>query len=204
MRAFHLQETKGITRWVMEQKKPARVSDVHSDPQWKELYVQTVADTVSELDVPLLDGEEMVGVLNFESTRADAFNAEDEHFLVTMAGQAVLAIKKAQAYEREKRLVEEGRVLDQISREITSQLDYVLTLDMILEKALVCTDSHMGNLMLYDFKLNDLWMVTERSVAENKKGKRQSFEEGIVGYVAKNRCMVNASDVLTPPWNKYF
>lgn len=122
---FPLHEEKGITHWVLQQKKPARIRDVHHDPQWKDLYVQTAIDTVSELDVPLLDGKEMVGVLNFESSKPDAFNDENEHFLVTLAGHAVLAIKKAQAYEREKRLAEEGQVLNQISRQITSQLNYV-------------------------------------------------------------------------------
>ena len=65
----------------------------------------------------------MLGVLNFESTKEGAFHQEDEDFLLTLAGQAVLAIKNAQAYEREKRLAEEGRVLNEISKEITGQLD---------------------------------------------------------------------------------
>jgi GAF domain-containing protein len=201
---FHLHEAKGITRWVMEQKKPARVRDVHGDPHWKDLYVQTTTDTVSELDVPLLDGEEMVGVLNFESIKTDAFSDEDEHFLVTLAGHAVLAIKKAQAYEREKRLAEEGRVLNEISRQITSQLNYVLILDLILEKALELTHSHMGNLMLYDPNQQDLRMVTERNVAENKKGKRQGLDQGIVGHAAKTRQLLNVMDVSQPPWSGIF
>lgn len=203
-RLFHLYEAKGITRWAMEQKKPARVGNVHSDPLWKDLYVQTTIDTISELDVPLLDDEEMVGVLNFESTRADAFNEEDELFLVTLAGHAVLAIKKAQAYEREKRLAEEGRGLNEISRQITSQLNYDLILDLILEKALELTHSHMGNLMLYDRDLNDLWMATESGVAPDKKGKRQTLDQGIVGCAAKGKQLLNVRDVTQPPWNEIF
>ena len=78
--------------------------------------------TLSELDVPILDEEEVIGVLNFESTREGAFSQEDEDFLQTLAGQAVLAIRNAQAYEREKRLAEEGRVLNEISKEIINQL----------------------------------------------------------------------------------
>jgi len=201
---FPLHEEKGITHWVLQQKKPARIRDVHHDPQWKDLYVQTAIDTVSELDVPLLDGKEMVGVLNFESSKPDAFNDEDEHFLVTLAGHAVLAIKKAQAYEREKRLAEEGQVLNQISRQITSQLNYVSILDLILEKALELTHSHMGNLMLYDPGQRDLMMVTERNVAENKKGKRQSLEQGIVGHVAKTGKLLNVMDVSQNQWNEVF
>jgi GAF domain-containing protein len=194
-----LRETKGITRWVLEKKKPARVGNVHSDPQWCNLYIQGAADTISELDVPLLDGDEVLGVLNFESIKEGAFHQEDQDFLLTLAGQAVLAIKNSQAYEREKRLAEEGRVLNQISKQITSQLDLNHVFDLIIEKALELTRSTMGNLMLYDGDKHDLWMATERGVAHDKKNRRQSLDEGIVGYVARTKELLNV-DLSQPPW----
>jgi len=191
--------SQGITWWVMEHKKPARVDNVHRDPQWRDIYIQTAPNTVSELDVPLLDGEEVVGVLNFESAREGAFRQEDEYFLLTLAGQAVLAIKNAQAYEREKRLAKESQVLNEISKDITSQLDFAHVFDLILEKALELTYSHMGNLMLYDPDKHDLWMAAERGVAQNKKGQRQSLEEGVVGDVARSKRLLNV-DLSQPPW----
>lgn len=198
-----LQEIKGIARWVLEHKKPVRVDNVHRDLPWRELYFQTVDDTLSELDVPLLDGEEVVGVLNFESTSEGVFGQEDEDFLVTLAGQAVLAIKNAQAYGREKRLAEERQVLNEISKQITSQLDLSHVFDLILEKALELTHSTRGNLMLYDHDQNDLWMAAERGVAEDKKGQHQSLDEGIVGFVARNKQLLNV-DPSRPPWNQIY
>ncbi len=198
-----LRETKGITSWVLEEKKPARVDNVHSDPQWRDLYIQDVADTISELDVPLLDGDEVVGVLNFESIKEGAFQQEDQDFLLTLAGQAVLAIKNGQAYEREKRLAEEGRVLNQISKEITSQLDPNHIFDLILEKALELTHSTRGNLMIYDRDRNDLWMASERGLSEDKDGLRQSLDEGIIGYVARHKQLLNV-DLSQPPWNDVY
>ncbi|MFL5655250.1 MAG: GAF domain-containing protein [Ktedonobacteraceae bacterium] len=198
-----LQDEKGIARWVLEHKKPARVDNVHNDPQWQDLYIQAVDDTVSELDVPLLDGEEVVGVLNFESTREAAFREEDEDFLLTLAGQAVLAIKNAQAYERERRLAEEGRVLNQISKEITSQLDYKHAFDLILEKALELTHSSLGALLLYDPNLNDLRIVAARGLTEDKRGIRLGLHQGIVGHVARNKQLVNV-DVSHPYWKEIY
>src|SRR5207249_2890621 len=100
-----------------EHKKPARVNNVHEDLLWRDHYFPVASDIVAELDVPLLDSEEVIGVINFESIREGAFHQEDEDFLLALAGQVVLAIKKAQAYEREKRLAEEGQVLNEISKE---------------------------------------------------------------------------------------
>src|SRR5260370_40870100 len=113
--------------------------------------------------------------MNFERIRESAFHKEGQDFLVTLAGQAGLAIKKAQAYEREKRLAAEGRVLNQISKEITSQLDLTYVFDLILEKALELTHSTLGSLHLYDLGLNNLRMVAERGVPNDKKGLRQKL-----------------------------
>ncbi|HXM71085.1 MAG TPA: GAF domain-containing protein, partial [Thermoanaerobaculia bacterium] len=58
----------GIIRLAFEQKRPVLVDDVASPP-WSDRYVEAYPGTVSELDVPLLDGTAAVGVLNFESSR---------------------------------------------------------------------------------------------------------------------------------------
>lgn len=194
-----LQETKGITRWVAEHKQPVRIENVRLDLPWRDLHLPVAEDTVSELDVPLLDGEEVIGVLNFESTREAALSHADQDFIVTLAGQAVLAIKNAQAYEREKRLVAEAQVLNAISKEITSQLDITHIFDLILEKAMELTHATDGDLMIYDAERNDLWMAAERGVANEKKGLRQSLDQGVVGYVARHKQLVNIN-LSQQPW----
>jgi len=217
-RTISLHQARGIVHWVLEHKRPARVNNVHEDPQWCDLYVPVASEIVSELDVPILDDEEVVGILNFESTRAGAFHREDEEFLATLAGQAVLAIKNAQAYEREKRLVaeaqmqaeeahalaEETQALNAISREITSQLDLSHVFDLILEKALALTHSTLGSLHLYDPERGDLWMAVEHGAAEDRKDLRLRLRQGIVGYAAAYKSVLNVPDVSQPPWDKIY
>ena len=198
-----LQEPKGITRWVFEHKKPARVTNVLCDAQWRHIYIPSEAKTISELDIPLLDGEEVVGVLNFESSKESAFRQEDEDFLMTLAGQAVLAIKNAQAYEREKRLAEEGQILNEISKEITSQFDHMRVFDLILKKTLELTRSTLGSLLLYDPQLNDLWVAAERGLGEDKRNIHIALDRGIVGNVATHKRFLNV-DVTQPPWNTVY
>jgi GAF domain-containing protein len=203
-RVFPLRDTKGITRWVLEHKKPVRIDNVLTDPRWREIYVRTEPETRSELDVPLLDGEEVLGVLNVESKREKAFSEQDEHFLLTLAGQALLAIKKAQAYELEKRRAEERRVLNEISKEITSQLDYAHVFDLILEKALSLTGSTLGSLHLYDPERQTLRLVAGRGIASGRADQQQALDHGIIGYVAKTRRWYNIGDVTAPPWNSIY
>ncbi len=199
MQKIPLQGSRGITRWVLEHKRPVRVDNVRRTQPWRDLHLQVASDTTSELDVPLLDGGEVVGILNFESVRENAFSQEDQDFLVTLSGQAILAIKNAQAFERERRLVEETQVLNEISKEINSHLDPDYVFNLILEKALEVTNSTRGNLMIYDPEQDDLWMAAERGVVGEKIGMRQSREQGVVGYVAKHKQLLNV-DLTQPPW----
>ncbi len=199
-----VEETRGITQWVARHKKSARVNNVHRDLPWCDLYVQIMPATIAELDVPLLDEGEVIGVLNFESATEGAFRQEDEDFLHTLAGQAVLAIKKAQAYDREKRLAGERKVLNDISKEIISQLeDDRQAFNLILEKALELTRSETGVLMLYDPERNDLWMAAEQGVFEEKKWQRHGLHQGVVGHVARNKKLLNI-DLTQPPWNDLY
>jgi GAF domain-containing protein len=195
--------TRGITRWVLEHKQSVRVKNVLKDEHWRDIYIRMEARMVSELDVPLFDGEEMIGVLNFESSIEGAFSQEDENFLTTLAGQVVLAVKKAQAYEREKRLAAERRVLNEISKEIIGQLDHRRIFDLILERALELTRSQWGNLMLFDPVQKDLWVANERNMVQDKKDQRQKLDEGIVGYVARTKKLLNV-DITRPPWNEIY
>jgi GAF domain-containing protein len=198
---IHTRDARGITWWVLNQKQSALVKNVN-DQAWQDIYVPSSDDTVSELDVPLLDGEEAIGVLNFESTREGAFSEEDKAFLLNLAGQTVLAIKNAQSYERERRLADERRILNEISKEITRQFDPVEVFKLILDKALELTHSAYGTLWLYDPDQDDLWMAAERG-SGGERLERMSLDQGVVGYVARKKQRLNV-DPTASPWNKIY
>lgn len=130
----------GLIGWVVEHKEIVRVDNVQRDQPWKDIYLKVHERTLSELDVPILDGDQVVGVINFESALEGAFREEDEQFLKTLAGQAGLAITKAQAYEREKRLAERFRLLYKAGEEMGNLTEpedvsqaYEITLRLALE-----------------------------------------------------------------------
>ena len=195
-----LGDEKGITRWVFESKRPVRVDNVRRDPNWREVYIEGTHDILSELDVPLLFDDEVTGIINFESTTEAAFSQADQEFLVTLAGQVVLAIRNAQAYEQQKHLAEERKALNKISQKIIGQLDSTRIFEFILDQALEITKSEVGTLMLYDPQRGDLWMAAERGVTESLRGRRHGLHEGITGWVASNKQMLNVGDISKLPW----
>lgn len=78
-------------------RQPVRVPNVEIDPRYERCGH---ADVRSELAVPLVFKERLVGVLDLESDRYNAFGEDDERFLATLASYVAIALENAKLYER--------------------------------------------------------------------------------------------------------
>jgi PAS domain S-box-containing protein len=95
--------SQGLSGWVTTSGKSLRVSNVNMD----ERFVPTFADINSGLYVPLKIGERVIGSISVESEIENGFSENDERLLVTLAGQAAIAIENANLFnELEKRVQE--------------------------------------------------------------------------------------------------
>ncbi len=86
---------QGIMGKVAGTGQPILVSDLARSPD----YVPGIQGARSELAVPLVARDRVIGVFNVESPRPHAFLAEDIAPLMTMAGQAAIAIENARLYK---------------------------------------------------------------------------------------------------------
>jgi len=85
---------EGITGWVAATGRPLYVPDVSKDPR----YVPGLKGVRSEIALPLKIGENVLGVLNVESTELAAFRERDVRILSSLAAQAAVAIENASLY----------------------------------------------------------------------------------------------------------
>jgi L-methionine (R)-S-oxide reductase len=81
--------SKGLTGAAIQQKKAVNIGDVRNDPR----YLSTFGDTLSEIIVPVLDpsGERVIGTVDVESERPDAFAAGDQR-MIEQCAQAALPL----------------------------------------------------------------------------------------------------------------
>ena len=95
---------EGIVGWVAKNVKPVIVGDVTKDPR----YLNARDETKSEMVVPLTVSDRILGVLNLENDRLDAFSADDLHLLKTFGSQAAISIERARLHKEilEKRRLE--------------------------------------------------------------------------------------------------
>lgn len=85
---------KGITGRVIRTGRPALVPDVSQDPD----YVEVIPSTRSQLTVPIMREEEVIGVITLESAEPGKFSEDDLNFMLRLADHAAIAITNAKLY----------------------------------------------------------------------------------------------------------
>lgn len=91
----------GLVGRAAQLREPVLVRDTRRDPN----YIETIAGIRSEIAIPLMLKNEVVGVLDLESQCLGCFSEEDKRTLLLLAPQIAAAIENARLYE-EKALSE--------------------------------------------------------------------------------------------------
>ena len=146
-RTLRVQPGQGLTGWVFKTGKPIVVPDVRRNSQ----YFKTASETLCEMDAPLMVGDRVIGVINVESTRLNAFQDDDLHLLAALAGQLAIILDNVQAHrdladrarqlqEAYNELAEAEKLKDQLIQNISHELRTPLTFlkgysELMLEEA---------------------------------------------------------------------
>ena len=112
----------GLTGSAASLRRSVRVTDTRLDPRFLGCEVETGVAVRSELVIPLLLQERLIGVLDLESADTHAFTAEHERMLATLGSYIAIALENARLYEQARE--NEKRLHDDLStaREIQRQL----------------------------------------------------------------------------------
>ncbi len=107
-------------------RQPVLLPDVKADAR----YLSASDVVSSELAVPMIARQRLVGVIDVQSTRTGAFKDYDRAMLSLIAGRVAAAIDNAQLYRRAERQYRTIKTLSRVSNEFASILD----IDELLSK----------------------------------------------------------------------
>ncbi len=159
---FKLCVGEGITGWVAQQGKPALVSDVRVDDR----YVQIHDHTRSELAVPLEVNGSILGVINVDSDRLNAFSEIDLSLLSELASQAANVIRNAFLYERSRIRADLFESLLTVGQAINSAVDLDDALASIAREACNLMSARTSALQLLDESSDRLTLVASHGAGE--------------------------------------
>ncbi len=93
---------QGITGAAAAEKRTIRVDDVREDPRYLACTLENGVEVRSELVVPLLRIDRLIGVLDLENSKPNSFTADHERLLNILGSFVAVALENS-------RLFEEGR-----------------------------------------------------------------------------------------------
>lgn len=117
---------EGLTGVAAETRQPIMTGDVRNDPR----YLSSLDAVRSELAIPMLARGKLVGVIDVQSTRLNAYSAHDRALLQLLASRVAFAIDNALLYRKVERQNRTLRTLSKVSNEFTS----ILAVDELLRK----------------------------------------------------------------------
>jgi sigma-B regulation protein RsbU (phosphoserine phosphatase) len=171
-----------------------------NDVSTSDIYLPANPDVRSELSVPLIAKNRLIGVLDIESEQADYFRPEHLHLLTLTASRIAQAIENARLYARVSRQAQTLEVLNEISVELISILDLDPLLERVGQLLRRLIDYQMFTVMLLDDKGETL--ITRyawRFGYTHAPARRISIASGLVGAAVREWRPVNVPDVRKDP-----
>jgi phosphoserine phosphatase RsbU/P len=187
---------EGVTGLAAELGEAILVDDVSKHPE----YISAAPDVRSELAIPLIVKNKVIGVLNLETHQAGRFTDEHKRLLTLIASRMAVGIENARLHTRTTKQARTLVLLNEIARELTSILNVDELLKRIAELLSRLIDYQMFSILMVDAAGEKLQHRFSLRFQENIQLKHDvPLGDGVVGYAARHRQAVLVPDVSKDP-----
>jgi len=187
---------EGVTGIAAQRREAILVDDVTKDPR----YISAVPQVRSELAVPLIIKNRLIGVIDIESPLPNHFTEEHKRLLTLIASRMAVGIENARLYTRTTRQARTLVLLNEIARELTSILNVDELLKRIAELLSRLIDYQMFSILLLDPAGDKLQHRFSQRFQENIQLKHDIPRgRGVVGAAVELKQAVLVPDVTKDP-----
>jgi sigma-B regulation protein RsbU (phosphoserine phosphatase) len=183
---------EGVTGRAVQERRAILVNDVSRETE----YIKAVAHVRSELAVPLITKNRVIGVIDIEAPQPGYFKEEHARLLTLIASRIAVSIENARLYSRVLRQANTLALLNEISRELTSILNLDQLLKRIGDLLLEIIDYQMFSILLLDETRQKLVHRFSLRFKENVQIKHDiPIGHGLVGAAVEQKKVILAPDV---------
>jgi GAF domain-containing protein/CheY-like chemotaxis protein/anti-sigma regulatory factor (Ser/Thr protein kinase) len=191
------------------ERRTIHIADVRADPEYTYRATQ-VFPYRTVLAVPMLRGEELLGVLCLFRPEVRPFTDKQIELVTTFADQAVIAIENVRLFDEVQartaelaRSVEELRALGEVSQAVNSTVDLETVLTTIVAKATQLSNTEAGAIYVFDdasqeFQLRATYGMDDTIIAAIRD-RHIHIGETAIGRAVEQRMPIQIPDVQNDP-----
>ncbi|MDP1546508.1 MAG: GAF domain-containing protein [Anaerolineales bacterium] len=199
-----MEQEQSLVARAARTRQPVIVNDVRSDPGW--LPNPLLPDTASELAVPLLVGDKLIGVMDVQSDRVNAFTESDADIQMTLGAQVAVATQNIESTEIVAKRAAELQTVAKISTSAATIDD----VQKMLETVVHLTQREFGLYHAHVFTFNEGTQDLQIRACGYKEGDEHEGthgaaiipleqEQSLVARAARTRQAVIVNDVRSDP-----
>jgi PAS domain S-box-containing protein len=190
---------EGLTSRILESRQPRLLNET---AHFEEIGTRGIGTPArSYVGVPIVAGDEAIGVVSVQSTKQDGrFGEADVRLLSTIAAGVGVAIQNARLYQETSRRADEMAALASVGRELSTAVDMARVVERIAERAkdLLQAESSAVYLMEPEDRTLRAAVAVGRDAGEIKAD-RVVVGEGIIGGLAARGEAEVVNDVTHDP-----
>ena len=187
---------EGVTGLAAQSGQAVLVADVLD----ADGYVEAVPNVRSELAIPLVVKNRVIGVIDIEAREPDYFTEEHKRLLTLIGSRMAVGIENARLHTRTTRQARTLLLLNEIARELTSILNLDQLFNRIADLLSRLIDYQMFSILLLDSTEQKLQHRFALRFKETVQLKHEiPLASGIVGAAAQSRRAVLVPDVSKDP-----
>ena len=214
---------EGLTDYIIRHRSPLLIGDNILDVM-KEIGVKFIPvgddkPSLSWLGVPIIYGDEVLGVINVQTVNIpNLYTEHDRELLVSVANQAAVMIKNARAFLQIQKALSDRRKAELTIQKRAAELETVAKLSMIVSSILdpqkllkVFVDQAKREFVLYHvhiYLLDEMQQVLILSAGSGDIGQKMvaenwqipiDREQSLVAKAARERQGVIVNDIRSEP-----
>jgi len=194
--SFDISDGQGLVNWVRDSQAPLLVRDF--DREMATLPAQPTyisqSPPRSALFIPLVSGEETVGIVAAQSGHPHRFSEEDLRRLMILANQSAAAIANARLYEQERMRAAHLELVGQIARQVNAVQDLEEIFGEVVTLTQDTFDFFPVNIFSLDPQSGDAVLQASSDRSISIYGARLEAGQGIVGASASSRQTIVSND----------
>ena len=194
----------GAAARVVLERRTVQILDVQTDPEYS-YGVRQVDPVRTVIAVPILRGDELLGLILIYRLEVRAFTESQVGLLETFADQAGIAIENARLFEEVQARNRDLTALGDVGRAVSSTLDLKAVLKTIVERAVELSGTDGGSIFYFRedigrFQLGETTGLDEEFVARVRELDIAAGQTGL-GEAIANQEPLQMPDILDRPSN---